>query len=125
MSLPGISLNRNAVYAVAATLAGALVVITPLCGFFFDCGCTWPWAGLERDCNIHDAHAVHQCPWCVSYVAGFLAVAAAIGAGAAGALVTPGGYVARIMAGLAAFGVVALVGAWGSAVIQGYPTFIF
>ncbi len=57
---------------VVITLMIGLIVITPLCGLMFDCGCTWPWAGLDRHCNIYDENQRDQCPWCVSLVFGYL-----------------------------------------------------
>ncbi|MEW5056879.1 MAG: hypothetical protein AB1Y25_04590 [Cycloclasticus sp.] len=47
-------------------LLASLLLMTPLCGLMFDCGCTWPWEGLDSHCNIHDSTALQQCPWCVS-----------------------------------------------------------
>ncbi len=58
----------------------ALVLITPLCGFVFQCGCDWPWSGLDEKCNFH-RNIQPSCPWCVSYVTGFLATVFAIMAG--------------------------------------------
>jgi hypothetical protein len=54
------------------TLMIGMIVITPLCGWMFDCGCSWPWAGLDSHCNIYDESVRDQCPWCVSLVFGYL-----------------------------------------------------
>ncbi|MGR9100857.1 MAG: hypothetical protein ACU826_09855, partial [Gammaproteobacteria bacterium] len=56
------------------TLLIALAGITPLCGVLFDCGCTWPWMGLDQNCNINDPAARFECPWCASWAAGGLSV---------------------------------------------------
>lgn len=65
---------------IAAGLTGliAVIVITPLCGLLFQCGCDWPWAGLDRNCNFHQPNAIRRCPWCVDIVVGVLAYASAI-----------------------------------------------
>ena len=47
-----------------------LILITPLCGLIFQCGCDWPWFGLDEKCNFYQPHIKHQCPWCVSMLTG-------------------------------------------------------
>ncbi len=59
------SLDCPRLAAATLTVILAAVVVTPLCGFLFGCGCTWPWAGLEAHCNVHDASAPAHCPWCM------------------------------------------------------------
>ena len=71
-----LSINRYG--AGMVTVVAALILITPLCGVLFNCGCTWPWAGLESHCNIHMPQVEHQCPWCVSTLAGVLSVGLAV-----------------------------------------------
>lgn len=66
--------------------AGAIPVIvaftiTPLCGLWFACGCTWPGLGLDSFCNINNPGSRHQCPWCASQWAGFLSVGLSASAG--------------------------------------------
>ena len=39
-----------------------------ICGVVSNCGCTWPWAGGWRKCNIHN-HTGPRCPWCVASAA--------------------------------------------------------
>ena len=68
--------------AVAAVVSAAAIAVTPYCGALFGCGCTWPWAGLDRHCNIHDPAAPFHCPWCEYPVAGALSVTLAVIAGA-------------------------------------------
>ncbi len=43
-----------------------LVVITPLCGWLFGCGCDWPWRGFIENCNAFKPDAPEKCPWCVN-----------------------------------------------------------
>ena len=47
-----------------------LILITPVCGFLFQCGCDWPWLGLDSNCNYYRPYEVHKCPWCASMVTG-------------------------------------------------------
>ncbi len=49
-----------------------LIIFTPLCGWLFGCGCTWPGLGLDVKCNYHQLQADHKCPWCVSLQAGVI-----------------------------------------------------
>lgn len=66
--------------AAAVVVAFALIAITPLCGFMFDCGCDWPWGGLHRHCNAFAVHAELKCPWCDDLVAGTLSMLIVFGA---------------------------------------------
>ncbi len=56
--------------SVAITLIIIAIIVTPLCGFLFQCGCDWPWLGLDSDCNYYQLDAVQQCPWCASMITG-------------------------------------------------------
>ena len=130
-------------YASFFTLAAMLVLITPLCGLLFDCGCTWPWQGFESHCNIHNPEAAYQCPWCVSSMAGILSCGLAVLVGfllaikpiksgydiRGSALVgfqqasTAPEFTKRVLVGLLGFTVVAAITGWISGYIQGYPYF--
>lgn len=119
----------------------ALIIITPFCGWLFDCGCTWPWAGLESHCNIHNPDVQHQCPWCASTFAGVVSVGLAVlmgfllairplksgydmrGSALAGRQQTSAilGFIKRVSMGLTAFAVTAVITAWLSAYAQDYP----
>ncbi len=44
----------------------AYIVIVPICGWLFNCGCDWPWRGFTRHCNVHIAEEMEKCPWCVN-----------------------------------------------------------
>jgi len=116
-------------------LLASLLLITPLCGLMFDCGCTWPWEGLDSHCNIHDSTALQQCPWCVSMFAGVVSVALAVICGVLlsmlGRNTTNEGHYAlaldvgkRISRGLFGFTVVALLTGYLSGYFQAYPYFI-
>ena len=128
-----LSEKRDKLAAVITVLI-SLCVITPLCGFLFSCGCTWPGAGLEENCNYFRA-AQHQCPWCTSIIAGGLSVGLAVLAGYFTAkadwfflqLSSPvlNQMLVRVGTGLGVFLLVAFVTGMVSAKIQGYPTFLF
>lgn len=68
------------------SLLFAFIALTPMCGYLFSCGCTWPWAGLARDCNYFDPQSPLHCPWCDNkllglgsmLVTGFAAVAGSL-----------------------------------------------
>lgn len=68
-------------YAAISTLIITAVIITPLCGFLFQCGCDWPWAGLDSKCNFYKTHAQYRCPWCTSLFTGLSSSGAAVIAG--------------------------------------------
>lgn len=111
-------------------LAAAVVIVTPLCGFLFQCGCDWPWAGLAADCNYYRPGAEHHCPWCVSGLAAALSTGPAAGAGVwvsgamnTGTAVRPGWLEVpfRAALGTAVFLPATVPGAALSAWFQGYP----
>ncbi len=70
--------TREKSYSLCITLLICLIIVTPLCGFLFLCGCDWPWDGLNAGCNYYQQHSVHQCPWCTSLVAGGLSTGLAL-----------------------------------------------
>ncbi|MBW6453504.1 MAG: hypothetical protein K0A92_06950 [Methyloprofundus sp.] len=110
------------------TLITALILLTPMCGFLFQCGCDWPWSGLDARCNFYKPHAEHQCPWCVSMLTGVLATGLAILVGVfiammplwqiSGAIKQVS---VRTVLGLSAFFVMAIVAAILAAIVQHYP----
>ena len=53
-------------WSVISILIMIVIIITPVCGLLFQCGCDWPGLGLDSKCNFYKLHAEHQCPWCVS-----------------------------------------------------------
>lgn len=136
------SVDKN--FSVVITLTSILIIITPFCGWLFNCGCTWPWAGLDSHCNIHTASQQHQCPWCVSLVFGYLltTISAVISAVVAwhGSNLLPSRFyrsvtsikgisqlcliAINIFLGLSVFIVLALLNAWLAAKITNYPYFI-
>jgi hypothetical protein len=62
----------------AGTLITTLIIVTPLCALLFQCGCDWPWSGLDAGCNFYKPGADHQCPWCASMVTGIFSTGLAI-----------------------------------------------
>jgi hypothetical protein len=73
--------KQEKISSALITLIITLVMITPLCGFLFKCGCDWPWLGFDSDCNNSQPNAVHTCPWCTSLIAGSLSIGFAVIAG--------------------------------------------
>ena len=61
-----------------ATLITTIIIVTPLCGLIFQCGCDWPWLGLDARCNFYKPRADHQCPWCASMITGIFSTGLAI-----------------------------------------------
>ncbi len=49
------------VYAVLIFIS--VIFLIPFCGWMYQCGCTFLWAGADRFCNIHHTEEPH-CPWC-------------------------------------------------------------
>ena len=114
--------------AVGATVIIGLIVITPFCGLLFDCGCSWPWAGLESNCNFHKAGAAHRCPWCEYPVVGLGSTLLAVFSGVLAALLGLGrnGQIAmRTLEGVAVFLIVGIFLGWLTAISTDYPTFLF
>ena len=119
----------------AAVFTGILVLIliTPLCGFLFDCGCTWPWSGLDSMCNFYKQNTIHKCPWCASSITGGLSVGASIASGMF-VTVSPLPIVGdgvrnerfiRILLGTITFLCVAIATSWLAVELQNYPFGIF
>lgn len=76
-----ILLNRITWLSATITLIISLILITPLCGLLFQCGCDWPWLGLDAQCNYHKPYAVNKYPWCVSLITGVFSIGLAIVSG--------------------------------------------
>lgn len=117
--------------ACAVVLLG-VVIVTPLCGALFGCGCTWPWAGLDHHCNVHDPHAPHHCPWCVRPEVAAVIFAAAASAGSVAAFFAPrraGGrsldLARRLLAGIGLYVAVSALGAFLAGRAAGYPRFLW
>jgi len=110
-----------------------LILVTPLCGFLFDCGCAWPWSGLDSKCNFYHPNTVHKCPWCESLISGWLSVGVAIVSGvfvAVRSLPILGERIRsesmmRIFLGTMTFLCVAIIAGWLTAELQNYPLGIF
>jgi uncharacterized membrane protein len=127
--------KRLNAHAEPKTLAGiavfllSLVIVTPLCGLLFACGCSWPWSGFVSACNYYHTVAGHRCPWCASQIAGWLSVSLAIAAGVSTALLarfnakfaSAAECLVRISLGIFVFTIIAVFGAWAALKLQGYP----
>lgn len=107
-----------------------LISITPLCGYLFQCGCDWPLLGLDEKCNYHQSHIKYQCPWCASMTMGVISTVLAILTGVYATSVSLGFFSTpsrvketffRIMFGLSAFILIAIIMAIVAAAWQGYP----
>ena len=106
-----------------------LILITPLCGFLFDCGCTWPRSGLDSKCNFYKQNTIHKCPWCASWITGWLSVGVSIASGmfvAVSPLPIVGDGVRnesfiRILLGTITFLCAAIATSWLAAELQNYP----
>jgi len=116
-------------WSAMITLIISLIMVTPLCGFLFHCGCDWPWAGLDSRCNFYKPNVEHKCPWCASIVTGLLSTGIAVVAGVWASIFSPcllskqyplREVFIRIIFGLMVFVVVAFLTAMFAAQWQGY-----
>lgn len=138
--MPPVGINKwmNAKQGALAgvmTLLVAVFIITPLCGYLFSCGCSWPWNGLAAKCNYFDPLATEKCPWCLSKPAAILSIGGSMLAAYVTALririsvkITGHWFVVIILAsatGLLVFLLTAVFSAWLSAMMQGYSQFLF
>jgi hypothetical protein len=126
--LAWIPARSPALAAVAVVAVFALIAVTPLCGFMFDCGCDWPWRGLHRHCNAFAAHAELKCPWCDDLVAGTFSMLIVFGASGvasfrAGAKGTNASarFGFGVLAGIVTFHVASVATATLAALATGYP----
>ena len=117
-------------WSAITTLIIAVIILTPLCGFLFQCGCDWPWSGLDSHCNFYKAHAEHRCPWCASMITGVFATGLAITGGVLTATqsrysLNSGHIVSdisiRTISGIAIFILLAILSAGMAALLQSYP----
>lgn len=112
------------------TLVIAVIIITPLCGLLFQCGCDWPWSGLDSHCNFYKPYAQHHCPWCASMTTGVLSTGLAIIAGVLTAiqsqnLLNSGNFATevsiRTTIGIVVLILIAILSAAIAALLQAYP----
>ena len=117
-------------WSAMITLIISLIIVTPLCGFLFQCGCDWPWAGLDSKCNFYKLDAEHKCPWCASIITGLLSTGTAIVAGVWASILSlyhltrqnpVKEVLVRMVFGLMVFVGVAFLMAMFAAQWQGYP----
>jgi len=117
-------MNNRLIAAITIFIATS-IALTPYCGWLFDCGCTWPWAGLDADCNNHKPGTLHKCPWCGNYVKGIISSTLAIGSATLIAYMPiKSSFARRMLGGTIAFLVIGFISAWISATLQAYPHFI-
>ena len=108
------------------------MLVTPLCGLFFSCGCGWPWNGLFMACDaiLNNTPPPH-CPWCVNPLAATLS----IGFGLVAATLTawkirncPWNRHVEILyrsgVGVAVFASVLFLGGWLTALASSHPSFL-
>lgn len=125
--------SRQKKTAAFFTSIFVLILVTPLCGFLFDCGCIWPWSGLDSKCNFYMHNAVYKCPWCASLITGWLSVGMSIASGvfvAVSPLPILGDSVRSeslicVLLGTMTFLCVAILAGWLAAELQNYPLGIF
>ncbi|WP_031433005.1 hypothetical protein [Methylomarinum vadi] len=122
------SINKEQRIAGAVSLVLTMIAVTPLCGFFFQCGCDWPWLGLDSGCNYYRSASLYRCPWCVSLTSGIVSAGLAVIAAVLTSIALPTfvrqplyDMVIRIVFALSAFAMVALVTAAWAAWVQAYP----
>ena len=116
-------------WSVISILIIIFIIITPLCGLLFQCGCDWPWLGLDEKCNFYKPHAEYHCPWCVSIVTAVLSIGLAATVGVYFAINflslsnqnTINQIAIRTMSGVLIFILVATVYASLIAFLQDYP----
>lgn len=124
--------NKTKPISGIATFIIASIMITPVCGFLFKCGCDWPWLGLDENCNFYQKNTSHQCPWCASMLTGILSTITSIVAGVCIAVALPINdkqmlidISMRIFYGLTIFILIAIFTAFIAASWQAYPLGIF
>lgn len=93
-------LNLNRALPSAGIILFALLIVTPVCGALFNCGCGWPWDGLFAYCD--SLRGIKPgCPWCEHPGLGLGSVIVPIAVGAASARfvrlkLKPGGRPGRV-----------------------------
>jgi len=70
--------TREKRFSAWFALLGSLLIVTPLCGFLFQCGCDWPGLGLDEACNFYKTNVLHKCPWCTSIETGIISIGLAL-----------------------------------------------
>ena len=123
-------MTRSSFLATFLLIALIIILVTPLCGMLFNCGCSWPWSGLDQNCNFHQTDARHRCPWCNSEIAAWISIGSSLLLGIATTFLminnshhtsVPDGMILGTIFGLSVFIVSSLIFAVISAYIQHYP----
>ncbi len=112
--------------------AVAGILVTPLCGLFFSCGCDWPWNGLFMACDaiLNNTPPPH-CPWCVNPLAATLSIVSALAVGTLAAWKIrncPWNRHVEILFrsgfGVAVFASMLFLGGWLTALASSHPSFL-
>jgi len=109
------------------SIALAMLLILPLCGWMFQCGCGFLWSSYEK-CNIHQPGVPH-CPWCVERNSVLMALPFFLIVGAQVTVIylvnkkyAPP-FLILLMLGLLTFFVIAVVAGYWFKVMDNYPYF--
>jgi len=105
-----------------------LALTTPLCGYWFSCGCAWPWQGLFWLCDaVLGTKALPHCPWCVHPVAAALSIGSGFLLGGWVVWKIPGSRAEaarRTALGILVFVLVLAAGGWMTAMSTHHPHFL-
>ena len=114
----------------SGAIAGVLV--TPLCGLWFSCGCDWPWDKFFLACDavVKNTPPPH-CPWCVNPLAATLSIGSGLAAGTLAAWKVRAlpssddvAILYRTGIGTATFISVLCLSGWLTALATAHPTFL-
>ena len=109
------------IFVAAAAVTSALFI--NLCATIFQCGCQSIWGAGATYCNIHASHGKH-CPWCSFGSRGYMLIFGGMLAAQALASFLPlrwgWGWLARLVAAVAAFPATGLVLGLGLGWYTGY-----
>jgi len=124
-------MDPQIVPAIVTSWGTASVLVTPLCGLWFSCGCGWPWGDFFFACNAIVNTPVPHCPWCVDSLTAITSIGVSLAAGALAAWkIRPSasnafvGILYRSGVGTAIFVDVLFMAGWLTALATGYPSFL-
>lgn len=126
-----VDMNPLRAPAIAASWGTAIVLVTPLCGLWFSCGCDWPWVNFFFVCNAIVNTPIPHCPWCVDSLTAATSIGFSIAASSLAAWKfrpTVSNALVRILyrsgVGTAVFVGALLIAGWLTALATGYPSFL-
>ncbi|MCH9699063.1 MAG: hypothetical protein K0U68_13260 [Gammaproteobacteria bacterium] len=130
-----LTLNAQNVTAVVVLIIMITTTLAPFCSQLFQCGCTWPWDGLDRYCNYHNKNLADHCPWCTSLLHGYILLpliglmSCVVTWRVSRRVLNDKGLMLNslisIGAGLVLFYIAAFINAWFAVQASGYPYFPF